>query len=438
MKKKYTVPSPPMGWNSWDCYGAAVTEEELIANADYMAEHLKEYGWEYVVCDIQWYEPTADSSSYHALADLCMDEYGRLIPAPNRFPSAAEGAGFKPIADYIHGKGLKFGIHIMRGIPRQAVFRNTPVMGTSATAREVAHPHSRCVWNTDMYGLNPAAEGAQEYYDSIFKLYASWGVDFVKVDDICVVYKEMNGYCDFSGKEEIRMISTAIRRCGRDIVLSLSPGPAFTDQAEFLSEHAVMWRMTNDLWDRWDDIVEIFERCREWAPLVTEGSYPDCDMIPLGHLSIRGCEHGLSERTTLLTKPEQITLMTLWCIFRSPLMIGSELRDLDEWTKGLLTNPEVLGVHRKGHGAREVMNVSETIVWKAEDEDGRPVIAIFHTGPEEGRKSISLDVIGLEGRYQVRDLWKRKDIGTTDTALVCDLEAHGAGMYRLSPEEERQ
>ena len=188
MNKNDFAKYPPMGWNSWDCYGAAVTEKELRQNADYMAEHLKEHGWEYVVCDIQWYEPTADTSHYHNFADLCMDEYGRVIPAPNRFPSAADGKGFGPIAEYVHSKGLKFGIHIMRGIPRQAVHQNTPVKGTSYMARQIAHPASICAWNTDMYGVDATKPGAQEYYDSIIELYASWGVDFIKVDDICVKY----------------------------------------------------------------------------------------------------------------------------------------------------------------------------------------------------------------------------------------------------------
>ena len=234
MNKNDFAKNPPMGWNSWDCYGASVTEEDLIRNADYMAEHLKPYGWEYVVCDIQWSEPTADSTAYHAFAELCMDEYGRLMPSPNRFPSAADGKGFKPIADYIHSKGLKFGIHIMRGIPRQAVAKNVPIKGTDVHARDIAHTASICAWNSDMYGLNPVAVGAQAYYDSLFELYASWGVDFVKVDDICVVYRRINQDYDYSGREEIEMIAAAIQHCGRDIVLSLSPGPAMVEQADHL------------------------------------------------------------------------------------------------------------------------------------------------------------------------------------------------------------
>ena len=176
-KEKMIAKRPPMGWNSWDCYGASINEEALLGNARYMHDHLKEYGWEYVICDIQWYEPTADSHEYHKFAKLEMDEYSRLLPAVNRFPSAAGGKGFGPIADQIHDMGLKFGIHIMRGIPRQAVHNNTKILGSDATARDIAHPASICMWNTDMYGVDAEADGAQEYYNSIFKLYAQWGIE---------------------------------------------------------------------------------------------------------------------------------------------------------------------------------------------------------------------------------------------------------------------
>ena len=309
-----------------------------------------------------------------------MDEYGRLMPSPNRFPSAADGKGFKPIADYIHSKGLKFGIHIMRGIPRQAVAKNVPIKGTDVHARDIAHTASICAWNSDMYGLNPVAVGAQAYYDSLFELYASWGVDFVKVDDICVVYRRINQDYDYSGREEIEMIAAAIQHCGRDIVLSLSPGPAMVEQADHLRKYANMWRITNDFWDRWEDITEMFMRCRNWSPYVSNGCFPDCDMLPVGHISIRGCEHGVFERNTLLTRPEQRTMLTLWSIFRSPLMLGCELTDLDEWTLGLITNPEVLALLKDSRNAREILNVCDTIAWQAEDEQGNTYLAVFNLG----------------------------------------------------------
>src|SRR5699024_542799 len=184
MKHHQYALTPPMGWNSWDCYGATVTESEVKGNADYMAEHLKEYGWEYVVVDIQWSEPGAVSSAYRPFVPLEMDAHSRLIPAENRFPSSKGGKGFKPLADHIHNLGLKFGIHIMRGIPRQAVHQNTKIKGSDLTAREIASPNSISPWNTDMYGLDYTKKEAQSYYDSLFELYAEWEVDFIKVDDI--------------------------------------------------------------------------------------------------------------------------------------------------------------------------------------------------------------------------------------------------------------
>lgn len=224
------VKTPPMGWNSWDCYGAAVNEETVRANAKFMAENLKQFGWQYIVVDIQWSNPIAQNHEYQPFTELCMDEYSRLIPAAERFPSAAGGKGFAPLAEYVHSLGLKFGIHIMRGIPRQAVHRNTAIKGTSRTARDIAKTSSICQWNTDMYGVDPEKEGAREYYDSIFELYKSWGVDFIKVDDIC---RELP-----HEESELVMLSESLRSCGRDMVLSLSPGAALLKRRSFTSRSA--------------------------------------------------------------------------------------------------------------------------------------------------------------------------------------------------------
>ena len=304
------IKKPPMGWNSWDCYGAGVTEDELLGNAEFMRDRLKQYGYQYVVCDIQWYEPAATGNVYNNFADLCMDEYSRLIPAVNRFPSSANGAGFKPIADKIHSMGLKFGIHIMRGIPRQAVHRNTRIYGTTARARDIASQFSLCSWNTDMYGVDTEKRGAEEYYDSLFKLYASWGVDFVKVDDIANT--EFSPQNPYSAEKEIEMIRAAIDRSGRDMVLSLSPGPAPLNKAEHLSENANMWRISGDFWDRWDKLLNMFSLCEKWYPYVKDGSFPDCDILPLGKLCIDGSYMGDMGRDSGFTKEEQKTMMTLW------------------------------------------------------------------------------------------------------------------------------
>lgn len=352
--------TPPKGWNSWDVYGASVTESEVKENAAYMAENLLSHGWEYVVVDIQWYEPTADSSHYHAFAELKMDEYGRLLPAENRFPSAVNGVGFKNLSDYVHSLGLKFGIHIMRGIPRQAVHLNVPIAGTNLRARDIAHANSICPWNTDMYGIDMGKEGAQAYYDSIFKLYAEWGVDFIKVDDIA------DSKLYSTHLEEIKAIRKAIDKTGRDMVLSLSPGPAPLKYGTFFQEYANMWRLTDDFWDNWEQLKDMFTRCAQWSPFVGPGSWPDCDMLPLGHIGIRSVDGGGADRLTRFTKAEQRTMMTLWSIFRSPLMLGCELTDLDDWTLHLLREPTLKIMHQEGHNARQIHNEDDWVVWQTE------------------------------------------------------------------------
>lgn len=352
--------TPPKGWNSWDVYGASVTESEVKENAAYMAENLLSHGWEYVVVDIQWYEPTADSSHYHAFAELKMDEYGRLLPAENRFPSAVNGVGFKNLSDYVHSLGLKFGIHIMRGIPRQAVHLNVPITGTNLRARDIAHANSICPWNTDMYGIDMGKEGAQAYYDSIFKLYAEWGVDFIKVDDIA------DSKLYSTHLEEIKAIRKAIDKTGRDMVLSLSPGPAPLKYGTFFQEYANMWRLTDDFWDNWEQLKDMFTRCAQWSPFVGPGSWPDCDMLPLGHIGIRSVDGGGADRLTRFTKAEQRTMMTLWSIFRSPLMLGCELTDLDDWTLHLLREPTLKIMHQEGRNARQIHNEDDWVVWQTE------------------------------------------------------------------------
>lgn len=417
------APTPPMGWNSWDCYGATVREDEVRGNAEYMAKHLKDYGWEYVVVDIQWYEPDAVSDLYRPFVPLEMDEYSRLMPAPNRFPSAADGKGFKPLADYVHSLGLKFGIHIMRGIPRQAVHQNTPIKGTSFTARDIAHTCSFCGWNTDMYGVDAKKEGAQAYYNSLFDLYAEWGVDYIKVDDIADSWLHGGPHL-----AEIELIRKAIDQTGRPIVLSLSPGPAPISQADFFQANANMWRMTDDLWDRWSSLHDMFTRCKTWQGIPQAGSWPDCDMLPLGRLGVRLCT---PDRQTRFTKDEQLTLMTLWTIFRSPLMFGGEMRDNDEWTLSLLTNSDVLHMHKTSFGAYEHFNSDGKIAWVASGEDCK-YIALFNTNDNEEVVSIALDQLDIQAPKHILNMWTKEDVVCESNVISRKLPPHGAALFKVT------
>jgi alpha-galactosidase len=422
--------TPPMGWNSWDCYGPAVNEEQLLANAEYMEKHLKSYGWKYVVCDIQWSEPRAGQEGwdYIPFAPLTLDEYGRQIPAENRFPSSAGGKGFKPIADKIHDMGLLFGIHIMRGVPRLAVHRQLPVLGTDGiTCDRIAHPNSVCKWNSDMYGVDYRKPGAQEYYDSIFALYASWGVDFVKVDDIANLEEYPQN--PYGAEKEIEMIRHAIDKSGRDMVLSLSPGPAVIEKAWHMRKFANMWRMTGDFWDNWKSLKAMFERCEVWQRQVSPGCWPDCDMLPFGHISITTDGKG---HWTYFTRDEQRTVMTLWCIFRSPLIMGGEMRDNDQWTLDLLTNEEVLRVLNHTSGGEQIYRTDEKAAWKSVDEDGSVYAALFNIGDEEAEVSVTFEELELSGKKKLRDLWQKADLGDAEEKISAVIPPHGAMLYKLS------
>jgi len=343
--------TPPMGWNSWDCFGTTVTEAQAKAQADAMAEKLKPFGWQYLTVDIQWYEPNAKGHVYQEGARLQMDNYSRLIPALTKFPSAADGVGFKTLADYVHSKGLKFGIHIMRGIPKQAVAEQTAILGSNVTAADIAKTNSYCAWNPDMWGVDMSKPGAQDYYNSLFELYASWGVDLVKVDDIARPYDSVQ-------KAEIEAIRKAIDHCGRPIVLSLSPGDTPIEQGDHVMQHANMWRISDDFWDRWPPLYGMFGRLDKWTPYRTTGAWPDADMLPFGIVEF--------DRETRFTEDELKLCMTLWCIARSPLILGSDMTRMDAFTTELLTNPEVLAVNQASGNNRQLCREDDLIVWTAD------------------------------------------------------------------------
>lgn len=365
--------TPPMGWNSWDCYGPTVTEQEVKANTDYMATHLKKFGWEYVVVDIRWYVENDKAHGYNEKnAAIVMDDYGRFLPAVNRFPSSADGRGFKPLADYIHGKGLKFGIHIMRGIPKLAVEKNTPILGSTATARDIYSTKELCAWLGDMYTVDAAKAGAQEYYNSLFNMYASWGVDFVKIDDISRPYH----------KDEIELVRKAIDNCRRPIVLSFSPGETPIEDAEHVSSHANLWRIIDDFWDNWSQLNEHFSLFEKWIPYMGPGHWPDGDMLPLGRIGIRA-ERG-DNRMSMFTEDEQYTLMSLFLICRSPLMFGGNLVDNDEFTLHLITNEEALAVLQKSKNNKLLFDDGEKIAWTADDVNSHDrYVALFYTSDKK-------------------------------------------------------
>jgi alpha-galactosidase len=422
--------TPPMGWNSWDSYGMSITEAEYKANADWLAGHLKPFGWQYAVVDEGWYIQNPESGGKPAW-QFTLDTEGRFIPAPNRFPSAANNAGFKPLAAYVHSLGLKFGFHIIRGIPREAVLENLPIAGTSYHAADAADRSDTCFWNPDTYGVknNPAG---QAYYDSLAHLYADWGLDFIKVDCISSLpYKT----------DEIHMISAALQKSGRPIVLSLSPGPTSLAVGADVSQYAQMWRISADFWDYWKPLPDQvfvqtlygqFGTAVGWAPYIGPGHWPDADMLPIGYIGPRPGSG--PARPTRFSRDEQRTLLTFWSIIRSPLMLGGDLPRNDEWTTSLLTNSEVIAVDQRSMANQPLLTTNGPVIWSATPGDGKGhYLAVFNRSESAQKFALEWNEVGLvlHKAYKLRDLWEHKGLGSS-SSLEVTLQPHACVLYGVS------
>ncbi|HMI86674.1 MAG TPA: putative Ig domain-containing protein [Polyangiaceae bacterium] len=421
--------TPPMGWNSYDSFDDSVTEAEMLAQANWQAQHLAPFGWDTVVVDFRWYDPDAPGSNQNQSGtntNLTMDANGRLQPATNRFPSAANGAGFKPLADQIHALGLRFGIHIMRGVARKAYDATSPIAGSTLTARDAANMGDTCTWNSDMYGVRGDMAAGQAWYDSLFQQYAAWGIDFVKVDDMVRNVAPVAFH-----DAEAQAIRNAIDKSGRAIVLSLSPGAMPLSGSARAQATANMWRMSDDFWDRAGDLDHMFTLSDSWQVVTGAGHWPDADMLPLGHLGPR-CPIDGANRNTRFTQNEQVSMLSLWALLPSPLMLGANLTGAaDASTESLLTNTEVLAVNQDGLGQRAKMVArqgtvsSGTEIW-ARDVEGGKAVGLFNHGAAGQAVSVTWAQLMLTGSQPVRDLWAHADLGSMPTGYTGTVPARGA------------
>ncbi|HLJ54859.1 MAG TPA: glycoside hydrolase family 27 protein, partial [Chthonomonadaceae bacterium] len=378
-----------------------------------------------VVVDYRWYDPDTahhpDNGSLNQV--LSMDAFGRLTPAESRFPSAANGLGFKALADRIHEMGLRFGIHIMRGIPRNAVKANLPIQGSEFHAADAANLQDPCGWCPDMWGVRGDTAAGRAYYDSLFRLYAAWGVDYVKMDDTSSPYHA----------KEIEAVHDAIAKCGRSVVYSLSPGETPTAAAGHVAAHANLWRVSGDFWDNWNSLSHEFSFAARWQSAVGPGHWPDADMLPLGHLSRGGRPVGPDRRSSF-TSAEQVTLLSVWALLPSPLMVGANLPDNDARTLTLLTNPEVLAIDQDGAGEAAERRLAENDmeVWVRPLASGTLAVGLFNKFDLPQRVTADRAALRLAGRWRVRDCWQHKDLGTLGERIAIDVPAHGAALLRLT------
>ena len=427
--RKALAQTPPMGWNSWDSYGMRIDEQQFRANVTVLASQLKRVGYTYAVVDEGWYMYNPEERPRPELLKYGLDDNGRFIPVATRFPSAVQpgsSTGFAPLANWVHSQGLQFGIHIVRGIPRESVSRNLPIEGTNFRAQDAADPNDACPWDPTNWGIRDNAAG-QAWYDSLLRQYARWGVDFLKVD--CIAdhpYKP----------REIRQIALAIQRSGRDMVLSLSPGPTALEHHAEVGELAEMWRISNDIWDVWEGqgfpigIRNQFENAARWARYTRPGNWPDADMLPIGELRPFP-DVGPGPRHTRLTPVEQQTQMSLWAMARSPLILGANLTLLDNETLRLLTNTNILKIDQRAIASRQVLYYGDLVAWTADLPGNEHALAVFNLGEQRIAVDRAFSDFGLAGKfYQVKNAWTG-ELLKASTRITAMLEPHASMVLML-------
>jgi alpha-galactosidase len=431
---KVTAPTPPMGWNSWDSYGLRIDERQFRDNVEALAAKLKASGYTYAVIDEGWYMVNPEDRPKPERLKYALDEGGRFIPVPTRFPSALQGdknTGFEEVGRWVHAQGLKFGIHVIRGIPRESVLRNLPIEGSAFKARDAADENDPCPWDPTSWGVKDN-EAGQAWYDSLLRQYVGWGVDFLKVD--CIAdhpYKPA----------EARQIGRAITRSGRDVVLSLSPGPTALEHHAEVAELAQMWRISDDVWDLWDSgtqkwpigIKQQFDNAARWAPYSRPGHWPDADMLPVGELSPFP-DVGPGARRTRLTPDEQRTQLSLWAMARSPLIVGANLTRLDDATLRLLTNPDILKIDQAATASRQVTREGDLVVWTADLPGHQHALAVFNLG----ETSIALDrpfssFALATGRRKAKNAWTGEPLPASSRVRT-SIEPHASIVLILESE----
>jgi len=430
--------TPPMGWNSFDSYGVYLHEKAAMENLEAFAKKLKPYGYEYFVIDAGWFgefklqEGTIFPAEKHA-AKMKFNEFGLLQPSYTYFPN-----DMQHIIDRCHELGLKFGLHLMRGIPRAAFKANTPVKGTKYFAQDIADTTSICSWNQQNYGVDMSKPGAQEFYNSLINQLAEWGVDFIKYDDIVPF------------PEEIKAVADAIAQCGRPMILSLSPGGKVDPNHLEAFQKGHMLRVTPDIWDDQKGINECFEAWRKWQGKEKPGFWIDMDMIPFGQLQmmsqkpagVQGNEtkselakkvksgqiasfEQLSgkgfNRWSGFTKNQMYTFITLRALAASPLMMGGDLPSLDDFSLALITNKDMLECNQNGIIGKLVFDKDSIEGWNTKQKNtNNGWIGIFNRTTRPNSFVIETEKLGISSsiEYVLTDIWKKKILSPGDKEVI--------------------
>ena len=437
-EEAFTVSAPPMGWNSFDSYGTYLYEDAAMKNLEAFAEKLAPHGYEYFVIDAGWFGEydlvpgTFYPKEKHA-KKLNINEYGLLQPSKTYFPN-----GLQPIIDRCHELGLKFGIHIMRGIPRMSVERNTPIKGTNYHAQDIVDTTSICKWCPQNYGVDMTRPGAQAFYDSWIGQLADWGVDFIKADDIVPF------------PAEVEAVAKAIKKSGRNILLSLSPGGFVDDSQLDFFKLGNMLRVTHDIWDEQIGLDQCFKAWRKWQGKEDANFFIDMDMIPFGELQVMNpVPEGLTgnesnteikqmkkegklkniellsgkgfHRQSQFTQDEMRTFITMRALAASPLMMGGNLLTVDDFSLSLLTNAEMIACNQNAVIGHLKYDQDKIEIWNTPKQNGNDGwIGIFNRNAEKSQQYVlSASELGLtDEKYSLKDIWGNSELSFNQEILV--------------------
>ena len=427
--------APLLGWNSYNCYGSNINEKLTWENLEAFIQKLKPYGYEYFVLDAGWYrhydlKPGEIWPTDGDKVNLTFDDFGRFTPSPVYFPK-----GFKEIIDYAHKYGIKFGLHLMRGIPREAVEKNLPIKGTKYFARDIANVNDTCSWSLLNYGIDMDKPGAQEYYNSVVELFASWGVDFIKYDDI--VHKP----------REINAVANAIEKSGKKIVLSISPGDDINPEFYETYKRTQMIRISRDIWDLREDLQISFEQWERILPYADKGFWLDMDMIPFGHIrvnypltknklkSTRGYE-----RIDYFSYAQKKSFITQRAMAASPLFMGGTLTSSPNTVFELITSQDMLACNQNGVTGKLVKRISDysekVDVWKTTHKTrvNEGWIGVFNRNPYMELIEIKKEELGLNkgDSYQLYDILGQRIIEDAER-FIFEIPADDVVFIRYKP-----
>ncbi|MFJ6081475.1 glycoside hydrolase family 27 protein [Streptomyces sp. NPDC092369] len=370
---------PVLGWSSWSFVRRDPTARTIEAQAKALkTSGLAKNGFVYANIDDFWYQCPGSQGPD-------VDQYGRWVTDPVRFPPRGGENGIQVVADHVHSLGLKFGLYVTPGISQQAVAKNTEIKGTPYHARDIATTATESNYNCGgMVGIDYTKPGAQTFVDSWAGQFAGWGIDYLKIDGV--------GTPD---QQDVQAWSDALRKTGRPIHLELSNNLDINNAATW-KKLSNGWRTGGDIecycgpngssypLTTWASIASRFDQVAAWAGYGGPGGYNDYDSLEIGN----GANNGL-------TPDERRTQMSLWSLAASPLILGTDLTDLDPADLALLKNTDVLAVDQDGIDAQRISSDANSQVFAKTEPNGDAVVGLFNTGSAPREVATTASALGL-------------------------------------------